>query len=390
MLEKNRKLGAKILISGGTRCNISHHTDIPGIVGAFPKRQGQFLRSALAALPPHQLIELIEQEGVPTQVEENGKIFPTSNRAIDVRDALVRFLRRTDCDVRSETAVVNVIREAEAFRIELSDGTILARSVIIAVGGQSYPGCGTTGDGYSWSEELGHTIVSPVPALTPIHSPDRWVGELSGVTLQDVALAVRNRTTRSGATPHGKKGTMDERRGSLLFAHFGLTGPAALDISRAITRSTTPTGLVLLANFAPNHTYEVWLQRLRQEIDGGGKRQINSTLAEFIPRRLAEAILGICQVDPTRRLAELSKRDQTKLVETMTGCEINISGTAGFKKAEVTAGGVALEEVHSKTMESKRIPRCFFAGEVLDIDGPIGGYNFQAAFSTGWLAGSSV
>ena len=147
---------------------------------------------------------------------------------------------------------------------------------------------------------------------------------------------------------------------------------------------------MLVANFTPQHSYEDCLQRLREEVRRDGKRQISSLVAEFVPRRLALALLELGHVDPTRKLAELSRRDQTQLAASLTHCPINVSGTGGFRKAEVTAGGVALDEVHSKTMESKRVPRCFFAGEVLDIDGPIGGYNFQAAFSMGWLAGSSV
>jgi len=390
LLEKNRKLGAKILISGGTRCNITHHTDIAGIVAAFTKRQGQFLRSALAVLPPQALIELIEREGVPTKVEETGKIFPVSDRALDVRDALVRLLRRSDCQIRSGVPVLRIDRETNGFRLELPDGQILAPSIIIACGGQSYPGCGTTGDGYGWAQQLGHSIVTPVPALTPIHSPDAWVRELSGITLPDAALTVADRRSYTGAPSTLKKAALADRRASLLFTHFGLSGPAALDVSRAITRSPATSDLVLVANFTPGQPYENCLQRLREEVRREGKRQISSLLAEFVPRRLALALLELGHVDPARKLAELSKRDQTQLAASLTKCPLNVSGTGGFRKAEVTAGGVALDEVNSKTMESKLVPGCFFAGEVLDIDGPIGGYNFQAAFSMGWLAGGNV
>ena len=390
LLEKNRKLGVKILISGGTRCNVTHHTDGPGIATAFPKRQGQFLRSALAALPPQLLLEMIEREGVLTKVEETGKIFPVSDRAIDVRDALVRMLRRSDCQVRPEAPVLGIGLRADGFRLDLSGGEIFARSIIIACGGQSYPGCGTTGDGYEWARQLGHSIVRPVPALTPIHSPDLWVQRLSGVTLPDAVLTVADRRLCSDPASMPKKAILDVRRGSLLLTHFGLSGPAAMDLSRAITRSAHVSELVLVANFTPEQSYEECLRRLREEVCRDGKRQINSVLAECVPRRLALALLELTHIDPTRRLAELSKRQQMQIGASLTRCPINVAGTGGFRKAEVTSGGVALDEVHSKTMESKRVPRCFFAGEVLDIDGPIGGYNFQAAFSTGWLAGSSV
>ena len=390
LLEKNHKLGVKILISGGTRCNITHHADVSDIASAFPKRQGQFLRSALAALPPSLLLEILEREGVVTKIEANGKIFPVSDRAIDVRDAFVRMLRRTDCEIRPGSSVLGIGRQGDGFQLELSSGPVVSRRIIIACGGRSYPGCGTTGDGYTWARQLGHRVVTPVPALTPVHSPDRWVWRLAGVTLPDVLLTAVDRSLGSDPAAMPKKAVIDTRRGSLLFTHFGLSGPAALDISRAVTRSADASNLVLVANFTPERSYEECLQRLREESLRDGKRQVNSVLAEWVPRRLALTLLVLGNVEPTRKLAELSKREQMSLVASLTRCPINVSGTSGFRKAEVTAGGVALDEMHSKTMESKLVPNCFFAGEVLDIDGPIGGYNFQAAFSTGWLAGSSV
>ncbi len=390
LLEKNRKLGVKILISGGTRCNVTHNTDGPGIAAVFPKRQGQFLRSALAALSPRHVRDMFQREGVATKVEATGKVFPVSDRAIDVRDALVRILQHSGCQVRADTAVMGIQRQADGFQIELSNGAVSARSIIIACGGQSYPGCGTTGDGYQWAQQLGHSIVPPVPALTPIHSPDLWVHDLSGVTLPDAGLSVADRTQYSDLGLIPKKAVLDTRRGSLLLTHVGLTGPVAMDLSRTISRSAAVSDLQLIANFTPARSYDETLQCLRGDVSRDGKRQINSLLAEYVPRRLALVLLELGQIDPSRKLAELSKRHQQQVSALLTRCGINVAGTAGFRKAEVTAGGVALEEVHSKTMESKLVPRCFFGGEILDLDGPIGGYNFQAAFATGWQAGSHV
>jgi len=390
LLEKNRKLGVKILISGGTRCNITHHADARGIAEAFPKRQGQFLRSPLAALPPERLLAMIEQEGVATKIEATGKIFPVSDRAIDVRDALARILQRSGCEVRPATPVRGIERLDAGFRVELPTDALLARRLIVACGGQSYPGCGTTGDAYAWARHLGHSLVPPVPALTPILSPDPWLTDLSGVTLSDAALTVVDRTCMPDAMTVPKAAVRDARRGSLLFTHKGLSGPAALDLSRAITLSPTVGDLLLLANFVPPQTLESCARRLRELSGGDGKRQLASVLGEQLPRRLVTALLGRSQIDPDRRMAELSKREASRVAMLLTQCPINIAGTAGFAKAEVTAGGVVLEEINSKTMESKLVRGCYFAGEVLDLDGPIGGYNFQAAFSTGWLAGSSI
>jgi hypothetical protein len=338
------------------------------------------------------LLDMLEREGVFTKVEETGKVFPVSDRAIDVRDALVRILQHSGCQIRTEASVLGIGRQADGFRLDVAGDSrpICVTTVIIACGGQSYPGCGTTGDGYEWARQLGHCVVAPVPALTPIHSADLWVRELSGVTLPDAVLSVADRRLCADLAALPKKAILDVRRGSLLFTHHGLSGPVALDLSRSITRAENIGDLALLANFTPQRSGDDIATSLREEVSRDGRRQINSVLAEYVPRRIAFALLERTHIDPVRHLAELSKRQLQQVAASLTRCPIQIAGTGGFRKAEVTAGGVALDEVWSKTMESKLVPRCFFAGEVLDLDGPIGGYNFQAAFSTGWQAGSSV
>ena len=387
LLEKNRKLGVKILISGGTRCNITHNTDVRGILSAFPKKQAKFLRTALHALPPEKVIALVEGEGVATKAEATGKIFPVSDRAIDVRDAYASMLHRSGAKVQSETSVQEIVKHNEMFRIVTEGQEFQAHRVIVACGGQSYPGCGTTGDGYQWARALGHKIVQPVPALTPIKSPDQWLHDLQGMTLPDVRLAVVNSDCLHDLHSIPKSAVLDTRRGSLLFTHFGVSGPSVLDASRAITRANEPRHLALLADFLTDVSYDESVARWRARIEHEGRATLRTVLAERHQRRLAEALITLCQIDPTRKLAELSKADITRLVQHEKRCPIHVSGTQGFSKAEVTAGGVALDEVDPKTMQSKLVNGLYFIGEVLDIDGPIGGYNFQAAFSTGWLAG---
>jgi predicted Rossmann fold flavoprotein len=385
LVEKNRRPGVKILMSGGTRCNLTHATDKWGIIRAYGE-QGNFLHSALAALSPTDLVALIEQEGVPTKVEETGKIFPISNRATDVLDALLRRLERSGAELALAEAVSSIERHEGKFLVITPSRLISAEKVVITVGGQSYPGSGTTGDGYAWAAAFGHKVVRPRPALVPLTTGEGWVHALSGVTVPDASLSL----FILGDGP-------PRTRGSLLFTHFGLSGPVALDISRHVTDITPyltalpgPPTLTLLVDFLPDQRSDALAEELRKTTAADGKRQLAGLLSDRLPRRLVEALLTRAGLSPETRGAEFSKAARSGLVRALKQTEIPISGTRGFAKAEVTAGGVCLDEIDSRTMESKLVAGLYFAGEILDLDGPIGGYNFQAAFSTGVLAGRSV
>ena len=382
LLEKNRKPGTKILMSGGTRCNLTQATDRRGIVEAFG-RQGRFLHSALAALGPDELVAMFDAEGVPTKVEATGKIFPVSNRAVDVVEALKRMLQRSGAELRLESAVQDIQRAGEQFVIVTSQGEITTEKIILTSGGQSYPGCGTTGDGYAWAKQLGHKIVPPRPALVPLLSGAAWVNALSGVTVPDVGVRIVEGD--SSAKPHATG------RGSFLFTHFGLSGPVVMDVSRAVTARPDSAEWQAVCDFLPALNE----QQLSDHITTGkniaaGKQTAFAVVTEWLPKRLAEALFAEAEVPLDCRVAELSKKRRNQLLRVLKQMPIPIRGSQGFKKAEVTAGGVDLREVDSKTMQSKLCPGLYLAGEILDLDGPIGGYNFQAAFSTGWLAGVSV
>src|SRR5947209_9093230 len=233
LLEKNRRAGVKILMSGGTRCNLTHDTDERGIVEAFGAN-GKFLHSALAALGVRDLIELFEAEGVATKVEETGKVFPVSNRATDVLGALLRRLQRSGATLALEEPLLDLRRSEVGFTLLTPKRTLHAGRVVLTTGGQSYPGSGTTGDGYRLAAQFGHTIIPPRPALVPVTTSAPWVAELRGLTLPDVAVRVLD-----------GEAVLGRRRGSLLFAHFGLSGPVVLDVSRAVSGHTHPEALRL-------------------------------------------------------------------------------------------------------------------------------------------------
>jgi predicted Rossmann fold flavoprotein len=367
LLEKNRKAGVKILMSGGTRCNITQATDNRGIVEAYGP-PGRFLHSALAALSVEQTIALFE-----------AKVFPVSNKATDVLAALLRRLQRSGATLALDEPVLDMRRQEDRFTLTTNRRAISAERVILTSGGQSYPGSGTTGDGYRFLREFGHTIVPPRPALVPITVTLPWIEGLRGVTLLDVALRVLD----------GER-TLDRRRGGFLFAHFGLSGPVVLDISRVVSGHPQPATLLLEIDFLPAQSEDELSEFLRAESIASGKKQLAGVLSAHLPRRLCDALLALAGLPVDRKAAALSKEDRRRLVQTIKRLRIPITGTLGFQKAEVTAGGVDLSEVDSRTMRSKIVPGLWIAGEVLDLDGPIGGYNFQAAWSTGWLAGSTV
>jgi predicted Rossmann fold flavoprotein len=378
LLEKNRKPGVKILMSGGTRCNITHACDNRGIVEAYGP-PGKFLHSALAALSVQQTVAFFEAEGVATKVEETGKVFPVSNKAIDVLDALLRRLKRSSATLALEEPVTVIRKPGDQFEVVTPQRILTCSRVILTSGGQSYPGSGTRGDGYAWAGNFGHTIVPPKPALVPLTVQADWIAELRGVTLADVGLKVLEQ---------GKP--LAARRGGFLFAHFGLSGPAPLDVSKAVSRHPNPQSLELELDFLPTRSEPEFDQFLRAESLASGKKQLAVVLSELLPRRLCDALLLLCRQPVDRRAAGLSKADRQKLIQAVKCLRLPIRRTLGFEKAEVTSGGVSLVEVDSRTMESKLCPGLFLAGEILDLDGPIGGYNFQAAWSTGWLAGRSV
>jgi hypothetical protein len=251
--------------------------------------------------------------------------------------------------------------------------------VILTSGGQSYPGSGTTGDGYRFAADFGHMIVTPRAALVPVTVAAPWVADLRGISIPDVLVRVWESDV-----------CLTHRRGSLLFAHFGLSGPVILDVSGTISRHARPESLALEIDFLPHLPEPALDEFLRSEAISSGKKHLAGILASHLPHRLCEVLLNLAGMPPDRKAAGLNKLDRSKLVHAGKRLRLAVMGTLGFQKAEVTAGGVALDEVDSRTMQSKRMPGLFIAGEILDLDGPIGGYNFQAAFSTGWLAGNSA
>lgn len=378
VLEKNPKAGVKILISGGTRCNITHNCDIRGIMSAFGT-QGRFLKAALYGLPPEAVVAEFNRLGVATKIEDSGKVFPVSDRALDVRDALVRRLQDAGAELRLGTAVEDVALDAGVWRVASENAAEVSRKLLICCGGLSFSGCGTTGDGYTWARQLGHSVTATYPALTPLVSSANWVHELTGLTLPDVEA----RVLVGGARVKDSRAVS---RGGFLWTHFGCSGPVPMNVSRWVAPLERPADGTLQLDLIPDVTEEDLSAQLTQL----GSRTLMSAVCGWVPRRVAATLLQRSEIEPAATGAELSKRSRLQLIESLKRLPIPLNGTRGYAKAEVTSGGVPVSEVNPKTMQSRRVEGLYFAGEILDIDGPIGGFNFQAAFSTGHLAGQQV
>ena len=406
LCEKNRRPGVKILMSGGTRCNITNarglrrlevvsgsidpaydqgqSRGIRSIQQAFGDK-GNFLAPSLRRFDVDATVRMFEEAGVATKIEGNGKIFPVSDRATDVLEALSRRLERSGAVFRPLSPALGVERlntepgQGSAFTVKLADSSVTARRVIVAIGGASYPGCGTTGDGYAIARRFGHTIVEPRPALVPLRVKADWVPGLKGLSLPDVVASVYS----------ARNELLAQRREAILFAHFGLSGPAILDVSRAAALHGDSEPLELRLDLVPALPRED-LDRGLQSSSRQGRRALISLLPPELPRRLTECILKVAAIAENRMGPDLSRDERQRLLTNLKGLALPISGTLGFEKAEVTAGGVALDEVDPKTLESRLVAGLYFAGEILELDGLIGGYNFQAAWSTGWLAGESA
>ena len=403
LLEKNRRPGVKILMSGGTRCNLTNARGlrsldcisgpidpaispaicqgVRAIQYAFTPEAARFLAPSLKAFDVDSTVRWFESAGLPTKIEENGKIFPLSDRAADVLSVLETATKRVGAKIAINQAVTGIAfnDSNNTFEIQTTTDLHYAKNIVLCTGGKSFPGCGTSGDGYAMAAHFGHTIIDTKPALVPIVVTADWVRDLKGITLPDVLVKV--------VSPDGQ--VTDQRRESVLFAHFGLTGPAILDISRGLARLGALKGwhlqFDLVPDLKPEQLDQDFITRSRQ-----GRVTVGRLLPESLPNRVKDQVLEVCGISNNAIAAELPKEKRKLLIATLKGLNLPIQGTLGFEKAEVTSGGVALSEVDPKTLESKLRTGLFLIGEVLDIDGRIGGYNFQAAWSMGRLVGQMV
>ena len=380
ILEKMHRPGKKILITGKGRCNITNNCDLQEIIKNIPGN-GRFLNSALRRFTNQDIVQLLEDNGLPTKVERGGRVFPVSDKAVDVVDTLVKIYKNyggrllTDCKVKSITAEFGKITGAVT-----ADGQkFTADTVILAAGGSSYPGTGSDGSGVKLAKALGHTIVPLAPSLVPLESDSPYIAGLQGLSLRNIEGTVY---------ADGKK--IGSEFGEMLFTHFGVSGPIILSLSKCVAEAFAKGAqdVELAIDLKPALDKDKLDARLQRDFTQYSRKQMPNGMKDLLPQRLIAPVLDQAFIDEEKFVNQLSRAERRRLVDVLKAFTVPITGTRPIAEAIVTAGGVSLKEIDPKTMESKLIKGLFFAGEVMDIDGYTGGYNLQAAFSTGYAAGT--
>jgi predicted Rossmann fold flavoprotein len=374
-LDGARRLGAKILISGGGRCNVTNRVVTER---DFWGGSRNVVKKVLRAWPVAATIDFFREIGVELHEEEDGKLFPSSNRAAAVLGALVAEAERRGLRLQSGARVREISRNGEGFDLRTDAGVVSARRVVLATGGLSIPKTGSDGAGYDLAKALGHVLVPTTPGLAPLVLDGAWHQRLSGVS-QRVEIAIET----AGAP-------RERLAGSLLWTHFGASGPAVLDASRLWHRAVLEgRSVAVTASLAPGRSFESLEAELLEGAAAGGTN-LRAMVGRWMPASVAEAVLEQARLVPTLRSSALTREDRRRLVHEVTAWPLPIRSSRGYGFAEVTAGGVDLADVDGARLESRRCPGLFFAGEVLDVDGRLGGFNFQWAWSSGTVAGRAA
>ena len=378
LLEKMKRPGRKMMITGKGRCNITNAADVPEIIRNI-HGNGAFLNSSMRAFDNQDVMEFFRQQGVPVKVERGNRVFPVSDKAQDVVDAMVHRLHELDVRIELEMPVADILlQEGRVAGVRTKSGAhYKADAVILAVGGASYPGTGSTGDGYEMAKKLGHTVVPLRPSLVPLETEEEWVKDVQGLSLRNV---------RATLLAGGEK--VQEMFGEMMFTHFGVTGPIILSMSRRAAKCLAEGKFVELElTLKPALTPEKLDARIQRDFEQHIRKSLKNGLLDLLPHKLIEPVLDCAYLDPEKPVHQVTAEERHRLAETLQHLTLTIAKTRPLAEAIVTAGGVSVREINPKTMESKLVPGLYFAGEVVDVDAYTGGYNLQAAFSMGNAAG---
>jgi predicted Rossmann fold flavoprotein len=380
LIEKNEVLGKKLLLTGKGRCNFTHNEfDIRKFAEKYG-RNGRFLYRALSVFGVKEVIDFFESRGVKGKVEQGDRIFPENGNVQDILNVLLKYLSEGKVTILYNVEVINFKHEDRKIsQVILRDRQIIADKFIICTGGKSYPQTGSTGDGYHWARQLGHTIIEPVPALNPIKISEKWVKELQGLSLKNISLKLFQ---------NGKK--QDERFGEMLFTHFGVSGPIVMDLSKNIGTLLKRGPVKLILDLKPALDFKKLDKRIQRDLEKFKGRMFKNSLKGLLPLSMIPVIIRLSGIESEKQVDYLSREERIKLVHLLKELELSPTELLGFKWSVVTSGGIALKEVDPNTMCSKKIKNLYFAGEILDLDGPSGGYNLQECWSSGYLAGESA
>ncbi|MFH1598321.1 MAG: NAD(P)/FAD-dependent oxidoreductase [Patescibacteria group bacterium] len=381
LLEKNAKLGTKLGVTGKGRCNITNaEFDTRKLIAKYG-RNGRFLFSGLNKFGVQEMLDFLKQRGVPTKIERGNRVFPQSNQSADVIGALTNYLKENKVTIQTKATVKSIERcNNKITQIVLSDGQkYLADKYAICTGGQGHPVTGSTGDAYAWLKKMGHKITELVPAIVPIILREKWIKELEGLSLKNVTIS-----------PYQKGKKILSSFGEALFTDNGLSGPIAIDMSKAVGQSLKKGKVELHLDFKPALDFPALDKRLQRDFALLNNKLFRNSLAALLPKKLIPVMIKLSQIDPDKKVNAISQAERKKLVHLIKDFTLQVKNLAGFNRAIVTSGGVDLKEVDPKNMQSKIIDNLYLAGEILDLDGPTGGYNLQMCWTTGYCLGDSI
>lgn len=381
LIEKNERIGRKVLITGKGRCNVTNATyTVEELLDHIPGN-GRFLYSAFHCCMPTDTMELFESLGVPLKVERGNRVFPVSDKAVDIVDAMDRYLKQSGVRRMHDTVRHILVEDGVVSGVETErQGSVPADAVVLATGGLSYPRTGSTGDGYRMAEELGHTVTDLVPSLVPMTSDDKSCAEMQGLSLRNVQVSVVDTQTQK---------TVFSEFGEMLFTHFGVSGPVVLSASSHL-RTFEPGRYELWVDLKPALSDEQLEARLLRDLEAASNKDFRNSLGDLLPRSMIPVFVRKTGVDPFKKVNQITREERRKILQTLRDFTVPLSGFRPVEEAIVTSGGVNVKEVDPKTMQSKLVSGLYFAGEILDVDAYTGGFNLQIAFSTGRLAGLSI
>ncbi len=375
LIEKNDKVGKKLRITGKGRCNITNACEIEDMILMYPVN-GKFLYSALYTFTNDDVVSLLNEQGVETKVERGGRVFPVSDDARDVVDAMRRYALKDNVKLVKDTVTGLNITDNKITGVKTSKKEIKCDRVILCTGGVSYPQTGSDGSGYRFAQKAGHTIIKPTPSLVPLVCSEEWCKDIMGLSLRNVEVTAYNNKNKKIHTGFGE----------MLFTHFGVSGPLILSLSAHIKKELDK-GVYIKIDLKPALTEQQLDARILRDFDANKNKHLINALDALLPKALIPVIIEISGIDPHKSVCEITREERKNLLSVIKGLTLNVKGFRPISEAIITSGGIKVSEINSSTMESKIINGLYFAGEIIDVDGYTGGYNLQVAWSTGYLAG---
>ena len=381
VLERNDRPARKLMITGKGRCNVTNNCNLVSDLVANVPTNGRFLFSAFIRFMPGDMMELLESEGVPLKIERGNRVFPESDKAVDVVDALVRWCVDGGARIEKGRAASLKISDGQIFGVETEDGVSYdCDRLIVATGGVSYPLTGSTGDGYTLAKQAGHSVVAPQPALVPLVCHEGFCADLQGLTLKNISMTVLDNETYK---------EVYRDFGELLFTHFGVSGPTVLSASCHL-KDMAKGRYSIHIDLKPALNYEKLDERILRDFSENSNKNFINALDSLLPKKLVPVMVRLVGVKPQTKVNQITREQRARLVNLLKDLTVTVNGFRPVEEAVITRGGVSVKEIDPKTMESKLCKGLFFAGEVIDVDAYTGGFNLQIAFSTGHLAGESV